>query len=60
MPQSHCKYSIEGSLKIREAYENSLHREGHSEDAAQLDAIARFEDLQLRLSAAQPRKGRLR
>jgi cell division protein ZapE len=47
-------------LKIREAYENSLHREGHSEDAAQLDAIARFEDLQLRLSAAQPRKGRLR
>jgi len=46
-------------LNIREAYEASLHREGHAEDAAQLDAIARFEDLQLRIISQQPRTGGL-
>jgi cell division protein ZapE len=46
-------------LKIREAYEASLHREGHAEDAAQLDAIARFEDLQLRLMPQRRRTGGL-
>jgi cell division protein ZapE len=47
-------------LNIREAYEESLHRDGHSEDAAQLAVIARFEDLQARLLAQRPRKGGLR
>ena len=60
MPWSRRKYSNEGSLKIREAYEESLHREGHTEDAAQLDAIARFEDLQVRIASQRPRKGGLR
>lgn len=60
MPQSDCKYSNEGSLNIREAYEDSLHRDGHSEDAAQLDAIARFEDLQNRIASRRPRNGGLR
>jgi cell division protein ZapE len=60
VPQRDCKYSNEGSLKIREAYEDSLHRDGHSEDAAQLDAIVRFEDLQRRVTSEQPRKSKLR
>ena len=60
MPQSDCKYSNEGSLNIREAYEDSLHQDGHSEDAAQLDAIARFEDLQERIASQRPRNGGLR
>jgi cell division protein ZapE len=47
-------------LKVREAYESSLHREGHTRDPAQLDVIARFEDLQARINAQRPRKGRLR
>jgi len=47
-------------LNIREAYEESLHREGHVEDPAQLDVIARFEDLQARIAAQRPRKGGLR
>jgi len=47
-------------LNIREAYEESLHRDGHVEDSAQLDVIARFEDLQARLLAQRPRKGGLR
>lgn len=55
-----CKYSYEGRLNIREAYEESLHREGHVEDAAQLDVISRFEDLQARLLAQPPRRGGLR
>jgi cell division protein ZapE len=60
VPWSHRKYSNEGSLKIREAYEESLQREGHTEDPAQLDAIARFEDLQVRVASQRPRKGGLR
>jgi cell division protein ZapE len=47
-------------LRIRKAYEESLHRDGLAEDAAQLDAIVRFEDLQQRIMAQQARKGRLR
>lgn len=47
-------------MNIREAYEESLRREGHEEDPAQLDAIARFEDLQQRIAAQRPRKGGLR
>ena len=43
-------------MDIREAYEASLHREGHSEDAAQLDAIASLEDLQLRITSQRRRK----
>ena len=42
-------------LKIREAYEQSLHREGHVEDPAQLEVIARLEDLQRRV-IRQPRR----
>ena len=47
-------------MNIREAYEESLHRDGHIEDSAQLDVIARFEDLQARILAQRPRKGGLR
>ena len=60
MPQQNCKYSDEGILNLREAYEESLHREGHVEDPAQLEVIARFEDLQRRLASQRPRKGGLR
>ena len=44
-------------MKIREAYEESLQREGHVEDPAQLEVIARFEDLQARLLAHRPSRG---
>lgn len=47
-------------MNIREAYEESLHREGHVEDPAQLDVIARFEDLQARLLARPPSANGLR
>jgi cell division protein ZapE len=47
-------------LNIREAYALSLQREGHDEDAAQLDVVARLEDLQQRIVAQPPRKGGLR
>ena len=47
-------------MNIREAYEESLARDGHIEDPSQLDLIARFEDLQARLKAQRPRKGGLR
>ncbi len=47
-------------MKIREAYEESLHRDGHTEDPAQLDAITRFEDLQTRIASQRPRGGKLR
>ena len=45
---------IGGTLNIREAYEESLQREGHVRDPAQLEIIARFEDLQARLLAHRP------
>jgi cell division protein ZapE len=60
VPQQNCKYSDEGILNLREAYEESLHREGHVHDPAQLELIARFEDLQQRLAAQRPRNGGLR
>ncbi len=47
-------------MKIRAAYELSLRREGHVRDPAQLDVIARLEDLQQRIVAQPPRKGGLR
>jgi len=47
-------------LKIREAYEHSLDREGHVEDPAQLELIARLEELQQRIVAQPPRRGGLR
>ena len=47
-------------MNIREAYALSLQREGHDEDAAQLDVVARLEDLQQRIVAQPPRKGGLR
>jgi cell division protein ZapE len=48
------EYNEEGSLNIREAYQHSLEREGHVEDPAQLELIARFEDLQARIAAQRP------
>jgi len=42
-------------LKIREAYELSLRREGHVEDAAQVAIIGQLEDLQARLAKRRPR-----
>ena len=41
-------------MKIREAYEFSLRREGHVEDPAQVEVIARLEDLQTRLATHRP------
>ena len=53
------EYNEEGSLNIREAYEHSLERECHVEDPAQLELVARFEDLQSRI-LRRPRAGALR
>ena len=47
-------------MSIRTAYEASLRREGHVEDPAQLEIVARFEDLQDRLLARPARKRGLR
>jgi len=41
-------------LDIRKAYEDSLSREGHVRDSAQLDVIERLEDLQRRIQAHKP------
>jgi cell division protein ZapE len=43
-------------LDIRQAYEDSLSREGHIRDPAQLDVINRLEDLQQRIEAHKPRR----
>ena len=43
-------------MDIRKAYEDSLSREGHVRDPAQLDVIERLEDLQQRLEAEKPRR----
>ncbi len=43
-------------MKIREAYELSLRREGHVEDPAQVEVIGRLEDLQTRLNTHRPRR----
>ena len=47
-------------MNIREAYALSLQREGHVEDPAQLEVVARCEELQERILAQPPRKGGLR
>ena len=47
-------------MTIREAYEDSLRREGHVEDPAQVEIVGRFEDLHARLAARQPRRDGLR
>ena len=47
-------------MNIREAYEDSLRREGHVEDAAQRALVACFDNLQSRLAAQPPRAGKLR
>ena len=51
----------QGTSNIRAAYEASNREHGHVADKAQLDVIARYEDLLQRI-AAQPtrRRGRLR
>ncbi len=47
-------------MKIREAYEDSLLREGHVRDRTQLDVIERLEALQRRLETRKPaRRGLL-
>jgi cell division protein ZapE len=43
-------------LNIREAYEESLRREGHERDAEQEKIVSRLENLQRRLLSAAPRK----
>jgi cell division protein ZapE len=48
---------ITGILTIREAYEESLRREGHERDAAQEKIVAQLETLQQRLNAHRPRRG---
>ena len=47
-------------MKIREAYRDSLRREGHVEDPAQLAIVERLAALQARLTEAAPRFTRLR
>ena len=45
-------------MNIRDAYQESLRRDGHVEDPAQLQVVARLEDLTARLLAnAQARRG---
>ncbi len=47
-------------MNIREAYEDSLHRDGHVKDQAQLEVVARLESLQASLARHRPgRKGPL-
>ncbi len=47
-------------MEIRQAYENSLKREGHVRDPAQLDVIKRLEGLQQRIQNHKPaRRGLL-
>ncbi|MCH9696373.1 MAG: AFG1 family ATPase [Gammaproteobacteria bacterium] len=43
-------------MNIRAAYEESLQRDGHVRDPAQLDVVARLEDLQQRLSQRPGRR----
>jgi len=46
-------------LEIRKAYEDSLTRQGHVRDPAQLDLISRLEELQQRIEAHKPQRGGL-
>ena len=43
-------------MNIREAYQDSLKRDGHVEDPAQLALVARFEDLQSRIASQRSRR----
>jgi len=43
-------------LTIREAYEESLHREGHERDVAQEKIVTLLDELQRRLEAHRPRR----
>ena len=43
-------------MNIREAYEQSLRREGHVEDPAQLKIVVQLENLQMRLAESSPRR----
>ena len=43
-------------MTIREAYEDSLHREGHERDAAQEEIVVLLDGLQQRLHAHKPRR----
>lgn len=47
-------------MSIRDAYEDSLRREGHVEDPAQVEIINQLEELQTRLSERRPVGGGLR
>jgi len=47
-------------LNIREAYEDSLHREAHERDAAQETIVDLLDDLQQRLQCEEPRSRGLR
>jgi cell division protein ZapE len=59
-PPSRRKYRLRGRLEIRKAYEDSLTREGHVRDSAQMEVILRLEDLQQRIqSHKSPRRGLL-
>ena len=44
-------------MTVREAYEDSLHREGHERDAAQEQIVALLAELQQRLQDEQPARG---
>lgn len=48
---------ITGILSIREAYEDSLHREGHERDVAQETIVDLLQGLQQRLQTHKPRRG---
>ncbi|MGI9233918.1 MAG: cell division protein ZapE [Woeseiaceae bacterium] len=47
-------------MNIREAYNDSLRREGHVEDPAQLEIVAKLESLQARLTEHRPQTSGLR
>jgi cell division protein ZapE len=47
-------------LNIRDAYNESLKREGHVKDEAQLAVVSLLGELAHRIAAPQPRRGRLR
>ena len=44
-------------MTVREAYEESLHREGHERDAGQEQIVALLADLQQRLQKQRPKSG---
>ena len=46
MARYEAQYRIGGSLNILEAYENSLHREGHVRDPAQVELVIFLRELQ--------------